>query len=349
MRTKNHILTLLEHGLSFNTISSLNDNQIKVLSEKFSKKEENKEAQDIQTKIRRFSSSEVSNAKTKGESLPGGRSFKLNADGSVDVTLEGEMSEDDTVDFVNDPDATEDGMGMFESEMKEKFESKSQQGLFWAKCKNSTGKTKEKWCKMAKEFSDSTSKKDYKKMPDKKHPEKTVKKTNENLERFLEDRIVNMLDEYVNPTFTKSQMVKTISEKSNKVNSIILKNPKKMSMFSDESGIEMKRMERPIGRISSLGEDTKEKERTKERDKTKEKDRKKGNPFRDPNPDVQENPKANTKEKERTKEKPGTKTPTRRKGNPFKDPSPDVDEKPKAKMEKQQSSFIDAIMNVLNF
>ena len=82
MNPKNHILTLLEHGLSFNTISNLNDLQIKVLSEKFSKKEENKEAQDIQTKIRRFSSSEVSNAKTKGESLPGVRAFKLNADGS---------------------------------------------------------------------------------------------------------------------------------------------------------------------------------------------------------------------------------------------------------------------------
>ena len=309
MRTKNHILTLLEHGLSFNTISGLNDNQIKILSEKFSKKEENKEAV------------------TKTVYQPTKNPKDMEAVQAMVTKV--------------DPNAS--------VELDERFKSKSQQGLFWAKCKNSTGKTKEKWCKMAKEFSDSTSKKDYKKMPDKKHPKKTVKKTNENLERFLEDRIVNMLDEYVNPTFTKSQMVKTISEKSNKVNSIILKNPKKMSMFSNESGIEMKRMERPIGRISSLGEDTKEKERTKERDKTKEKDRKKGNPFRDPNPDVQENPKANTKEKERTKEKPGTKTPTRRKGNPFKDPSPDVDEKPKAKMEKQQSSFIDAIMNVLNF
>jgi hypothetical protein len=345
MRTKNHILTLLENGLSFNTISGLNDNQIKVLSEKFSKKEENKEAQDIQTKIRRFSSSEVSNAKTKGESLPGGRAFKLNADGSVDVTLEGEMSEDDTVDFVNDPDATEDGMGMFESEMKEKFESKAQQGLFWSKCKSSTGKTKEKWCKMAKEFSDSTSKKDYKKMPDKKHP----KKTNENLERFLEDKILDILDEHINPTFTKGNMLKTISEKSNKFNSMILKNPKKMSMFSDESGIEMKRMKKPISNIFSLGEDTKEKERTREKDRTKEKDRKKDNPFRDPNPGVEEQPKAGTKEKERTKEREKTKTPTRRKGNPFRDPNPDVEEKPKAKMEKQQSNFIDAIMNVLNF
>ena len=38
MNPKNHILTLLEHGLSFNTISNLNDLQIKVLSEKFTKK-----------------------------------------------------------------------------------------------------------------------------------------------------------------------------------------------------------------------------------------------------------------------------------------------------------------------
>jgi hypothetical protein len=288
MRAKNHILTLLESGLSFNTISTLNDNQIKILSEKFSKKKENKEAQDIQTKIRRFSSSEVSNAKSKGESLPGGRAFKLNADGSVDVTLEGEMSEDDTLNVVNDPDATEDGMGMFESEMKEKFESKAQQGLFWSR------------------FSDSTSKKQYKNMPEKK-----TKKTNENLERFLENKILDILDEHINPTFTKGNMLKTISEKSNKFNSMILKNPKKMSMFSDESGIEMKRMKRPIASIFSLGEDTKEKERTKEREKTK--------------------------------------TPTRRKENPFKDPNPGVEEKPKAKMEKQQSNFIDAIMNVLNY
>jgi hypothetical protein len=318
----------------------MNDKQIKVLSEKFSKKNETKEAQDIQTKIRRFSASEVSNAKTKGESLPGGRAFKLNADGSVDVTLEGEMTEDETINVVNDPDASADGMGMFESEISEKFESKAQQGLFWSKCNNSKGKTKEKWCKMAKEFSDSTSKKQYKNMPEKKHPEKTVKRTNENFEKYLEDKIVNMLDEYVNPTITKGQMLKTISEKSNKVNSIILKNPKKMTMFSDESGIEMKR---PIGKISSLGEDTKEKERTKEREKTKTPTRRKGNPFKDPNPDVEEKPKAHTKEKERTKEK------DRRKGNPLKDPNPDVEEKPKAKMEKQQSDFIEKIMDVLNF
>lgn len=343
MRTKNHILTLLENGMTMSTISNFTDNQIMVLSEKFSKKKENKEAVDTVTKIRKFSSSEVANAKTKGESLPGGRAFKMNPDGTVDVTLEGEMVEDDTINVVNDPDATEDGMGMFETELNEKFESKSQQGLFWAKCNNEKGATKKKWCEMAREFSKSTSKKQYKTMPEKKHPEKTVrktkKKTNENLERFLEDKIVGMLDEYINPVITKGDLLSSINERVGKSESMILKKPKKMSMFSDESGIEQKRMKRPISNLFSLGEDTKEKERTKTKPGTKE--RKKQNPFRDPNPGVKEKPKADTKEKERTKEREKTKTPTRK--NPFKDPNPGVKEKPKADIDKMKDDFMSAL------
>jgi hypothetical protein len=57
------------------------------------KKKETKESQKITTSIMRYTPSEVSTAKSKGESLPGGRAIKLNTDGSVDVTAEGEMSE----------------------------------------------------------------------------------------------------------------------------------------------------------------------------------------------------------------------------------------------------------------
>jgi hypothetical protein len=220
-----------------------------------------------------------------------------------------------------------------EDELSEKFESKAQQGLFWAKCKNSTGKTKEKWCKMAEEFSDSTSKKQYKDMPDKKHPEKTVKKkTNEDLERYLEDKIVTMLDEHINPTMTKGQLLKTLNERKE---SMMLKNPKKNTMFSQDEGKEMKG-------------NTKERTKTKP-DTDKGKDRKRSNPFKDPNPGVKENPKAEMKEntKERTKEREKTKTPTRRKGNPFKDPNPGVKENPKASKEKQKSNFMLAITQAL--
>lgn len=176
---------LLDNGLSPNFISSMNEGQVNTIYNRLvESKKENKEAQEITTKIKRFSASEVADAKTKGESLPGGKAVKLNPDGSVDVTMEGkELSEEDTLNVVNDPDATADGMGMFEGEMTEKFESKAQQGLFWARC-NKCKSENCKWCKMAKEFSKSTSKKQYKKMPEKKHPEKTVKykkkkKTNE--------------------------------------------------------------------------------------------------------------------------------------------------------------------------
>jgi hypothetical protein len=125
----------------------------------------------------------------------------------------------------------------------------------------------------------------------------------------------------------------------------MLKNPKKMSMFSEEEGIEMKK---PISKMlnirGEMGENTKEKERTKEKEITKTPTRR--NPHKDPAPGVKEKPKAHTKEKERTKEKEITKTPTRR--NPHKDPAPGVKEKPKAEVEKQKSDFMGAIMQVLN-
>jgi len=141
-------------------------------------------------------------------------------------------------------------------------------------------------------------------MPEKKHPEKTVKykkkSQKESYEKYLEDRIVEMVYNHVNPKLTKGEIKKTIQEKSE---SMMLRNPKKMSMFSDESGIEMKKMDKPIGKIFSLGKshmeenDTKEKERTKEKDPgTKTPPKRRGNPFKNPNPGVKESPRGNSKE-----------------------------------------------------
>jgi hypothetical protein len=189
-----------------------------------------------------------------------------------------------------------------EKEITEKFESKSQQGLFWAKCNNSKGKEKTKWCNMAKEFSDSTTKKDYKKMPEKKNPEKTVeykkKVQKESNEQYLEDRIMEMIEKNINPRITKGDLKKNISERSE---SMMLRNPKKVSMFRDESGIEMKRMNRPIGKLSSMGRMSMEENGTKEKEAptkpgTKTPPKRKGNPFKNPNPGVKEKPRGNSKE-----------------------------------------------------
>jgi hypothetical protein len=201
MKTKNPITVLLENGIHFSTLTNMSENQIKILAERF-KKEESKEAV----------------TKTVYQPLKNPKDMEA-VQNMVTKT---------------DPNAS--------VELEEKFESKSQQGLFWAKCNNSKGKEKTKWCKMAKEFSDDTTKKDYKKMPEKIHPEKTVnykKKTQkESYEKFLEDRIVEMVHNHVNPRLTKGEIKKTIQEKSE---GMMLRNPKRNTMFSKNEGMEMNR------------------------------------------------------------------------------------------------------------
>jgi hypothetical protein len=221
--------------------------------------------------------------------------------GKTSITPLKELGEEETLDVVNDPDATSDGMPTTEGVIREKFESKAQQGFFWAKCNTSKGVKKKKWCELAREFSDSTSKKQYKTMPEKKQPEKM----DEEYEKFLEDRIVEMIESRIQPKMTKADILKTISEKMEKNNSMILKNPKKMSMFAHESGIESKRMKKPTQMMPVMG--TMEENETKEKERTKEKDaptkpgttpKRRGNPFKNPNPGVKEDPRGQKKSKE---------------------------------------------------
>lgn len=271
MKTKNPITVLLENGIHFSTLTNMSENQIKILAERF-KKEESKEA--ITKTTTSTYTIDPTTAKTTGADI-GGVNVKVDPTGAVKAT-----------------------------EIKEKFESKSQQGLFWAKCNNSKGKEKTKWCKMAKEFSDDTTKKDYKKMPEKIHPEKTVdykkKAQKESYEKFLEDRIVEMVHNHVNPKLTKGEIKKTIQEKSE---GMMLRNPKRNTMFSKNEGMEMKKMGKPIGRMFSAGktpmdeQGTQEKERTKEKEPgTKNPPKRRGNPFKNPNPGVKEQPRGNSKD-----------------------------------------------------
>ena len=286
MRTKKDIQFLLENGLSSSFLSKLNDSQTKSLVERFNKKETNE--------ITMVSSADsATQSKLQSEKKP------------YEVYEKTEMDEDSTFNIVKDPAASEDGMETTESELKEKFESQSQQNFFWAKCNTSKGVKKNKWCELAREFSDSTSKKQYKTMPKKKNPEKM----DESYEKFLEDKIVGMIERRIEPKMTKGDILKTISEKMEKNNSMMLRNPKKMSMFSHESGIEGKRMKRPNQMMPIMGameeNDTKEKERTKEKEaptKPGTPPKRRENPFKDPNPGVKEDPRGEKKNKEKMKQ-----------------------------------------------
>ena len=277
MKNNKKVIFLLENGLSKQTISNMNESQINLLFEKFKKmkKEESKEQVQQKQTVTTTVGPQGGVVKLK----PGQTQVSLkpvpNSPGSMEV-VEKELSEDETDDVTSSNalgkdaeqtytgqeaphdanDMADDGMdddsgnnrsmmGMAEGKINEKFESKAQQGLFWARCNKCASKNC-KWCKMAKEFSDSTSKKQYKTMPEKKHPEKSVKK--ENFEKFLEKKISEMVDNNIRPKMTKKDLIEAIKKKSKKSQSMIIRRPKKMTMFSDEAPMEL-----PIGQMFSIG------------------------------------------------------------------------------------------------
>jgi hypothetical protein len=278
MEINKKIQLLTNFGLSKTTLSKLNESQLNLLFEKYKKMkkgENNEEVQVVTTQLDSKNPQDMAklNGMLKNPTSLQGKNVQVK---------ETEISEDETDDITslnaygdealqsydqqelphdaNDmaPDGMDDdsdndrsNMGVSESSINEKFESKAQQGLFWARCNKCSDK-KCKWCKMAKEFSDSTSKKQYKDMPEKKHPEKTVKykkeKTNESEQEYWEKEIIKMVQENIRPKMSKKDLINTIKKKSKESDSMILRRPKKLTMFSDEAPMEL-----PIDKMFSIG------------------------------------------------------------------------------------------------
>jgi hypothetical protein len=279
MKTK--IKFLLENGLSKTTLSALTESNINLLYEKFKnmKKQEEKEAfQKTTIPSQTVLKGNLTDLATTGVDVKDGNVKYDQATGQVTVmTKEGEVTEDATINAilnknefggnlpVNDdnpqddskPDVSGKNDGMpTESVIKEKFESQAQQNFFWAKCNTSKGVKKKKWCELAREFQDSTSKKQSENMPEKKHPEKTVKykkkETNENLQDFIENTIVEMLEKKVDARMSKKDLIEAIKKTKKEDESFMLRKPKKVTMFSDEAPMEL-----PIGKIFSIGKSKK--------------------------------------------------------------------------------------------
>ena len=187
---------LVSNGFTYNTLRGLNESQIGLLYSRLV------EAQTSTTTSTTYSGSEVSSMRQKGLPIPGGKSIVPNADGGITVQNEGDDSEneyyttkvsgqlspDDETNMPNDgmgDDSGKDRKMMGETEVTEKFQSKSQQKFFFVKCRTArTEKSKKKWCKMAKEFADDT---DFSKLPEKK--KKDVKELEENLTKLVERHI----------------------------------------------------------------------------------------------------------------------------------------------------------------
>jgi hypothetical protein len=277
MKNDKNVVYLIENGLSAKTVANLSESQIKLLVEKF-KKETKEEVKQTVTNVT-YDPNNPADQKTLAQkgihvdptnkkiTMSQGSSGEIKEDETDDVTSSNALGKDaeqsytgqeaphdanDMADDGMDDDSSDDRsmMGMAESKLNEKFESKAQQGLFWARCNKCSTKNC-KWCKMAREFSDSTSKKQYEKMPEKKHPEKTVKvekNTNEGLEKFLEKKIIEIVESSISPKMKKKDLIKTIKKKTKNDDSMIIRRPKKLTMFSDEAPMEL-----PIAKMFSIG------------------------------------------------------------------------------------------------
>jgi hypothetical protein len=222
MKTNNRkILQLINHGFSGSLLSDLNEGQINALHSRLSEQ--------VTTKIEQTKTTTVPQniAKTTGADI-GNVNVKTDPNGNVIAT---EIGEDATLNVVNDPDASVDGMGMFEDkELQEKFESKKQQKYFFAKCGDGKTKEQKKWCKMAEEFAEKTN---FKKLPEKKKETKegymdmVVKGLNKEMERDipkiisiseseLEKRIIRLVEKHITPKMSKKDFLSLVSEQETK-------------------------------------------------------------------------------------------------------------------------------------
>ena len=318
MNTNQKKLKLIGHGLKASTLNKLTEGQVDAL---FGKLQEQ-----VTTTTKQVKTITVPQniAKSTGADI-GNVNVKTDVNGNVIAT---EMTEDDTLNVVQDPDATEDGMGMFEEkEIDEKFESKKQQKYFFAKCGDGKTKEQKKWCKMADEFAKKTN---FAKLPEKKKETK---------------------EEFNFGDYTKkvlSTVTKLNSDNLNKVNPVVKGMGNPSGIVFSESEIEkqiMRLVEKHItpkmskqDLLSLIEGDTKTAPaKPKEKEKVKP-----GHPFK-PDPDKKGAPKAMKSEvgegdtktaPAKPKVSPGTKP-----KHPFQ-PDPDKKGAPKAmKKEVDETSL----------
>jgi hypothetical protein len=176
---------LVSNGFTYNTLRGLNESQIGLL---YSRLVEQPTNINLEKNIQGL---DVLNQKLDvfGKKIKEFGLAEKEIDEDEEVTLNPNKNAETQKAHQVGP-STDDGFGNYndgtnEREITEKFQSKAQQKLFWAKCENSrTEKAKKKWCKWAKEFSDDT---DFSKLPEKK--KKDMQELEESLTKLIEKHI----------------------------------------------------------------------------------------------------------------------------------------------------------------
>lgn len=196
---------LISDGFSYNTLRGLSESQINLL---YNRLVERVTPQDLD--LQRQYNAELSKTAELVKSMGGEVSEDDDSDlihQTLQKTNTGQLPPEDQSDEANDgmdddtnpKNNNEKMVGMTENEMTEKFESKAQQKLFWARCEDAKSpKAKKKWCKWAKEFSDDT---DFSKLPEKK---KQVKE--------IEEGLTKLVEKYIPESITKRDLFKMLEQ-----------------------------------------------------------------------------------------------------------------------------------------
>ena len=183
MKFNKKALRLIEKGLSAKTVSKLDENQINVLHSKLIS--EQVQPQVINKTVKQIvlpsgSETTVGNVSVSNK---GGKT-------TVTPTSETEMAEQDELDIAKDPDATEDGMGIFEEDKDYKGKANP-----WAICHAQVGPKKtrkfERCVQSVK-----------KQLGEGKNP----------VSLFLENEIMKIVERNLPPRITKRDLVKYLTE-----------------------------------------------------------------------------------------------------------------------------------------
>ena len=164
MKINRKALKLIDKGLSSKTVSKLTESQIDTLYSRMISE---------QTMVSKTDTATINKLKT--EKKP----FQV---------YEKELEEDDTLNVVNDPDATEDGMGIFEKDYKDGPNP-------WAICHAQVGPKKTRKferCVMSVK----------KQLEEGKNP----------VSLFLETQIEKIVEKHIPPRITKSDLLKIVKE-----------------------------------------------------------------------------------------------------------------------------------------
>ena len=206
---KKNIKVLLDEGFSIKTIRSLSENQRNILAKKIlneatieypdPRKAEDEAAEiamkgkDVKVVGNKLEVGENQGPHDADDMAPDG----MDDDSDNNRSMMNELS-DEEIDLMLDIIKSKKSNG----EIEEKFQSKSQQKYFFAKCNDESLSKKErnKWCNMADEFAQHTN---FKKLPEE------VKKDNL---KSLEESVMKIVKKHIPASITKGDLVKLVNE-----------------------------------------------------------------------------------------------------------------------------------------